>query len=404
MTTVSVCFTNLGPYHLARLRALADGLAARGDRLIVYEVAGSERTYPWARCRLDEPFDWVTLFPDRVLETIEPEACRRAMIEALERDRPDALGIVGYARPESVAAARWAARRRRPAILLSESQEIDKARVWWKELIKSRLLRLFDAAVVGGPPHRDYLVRLGMPVGRITMGYNAVDNAYFAQEARRWRSDPDGRTGLPVGPYFLGICRFVPEKNLVRLIEAFARYRRVATGDRPWDLVLCGDGPGKHEVEAAVAASGFADTIHRPGFLQVDELPRWYAHAGAFVLPSLMEPWGLVANEAAACGLPLLISRHAGCETTLLPAPPGATGFSFDPLDIDEMAGALARIASATSESLAEMGRRAAEVVSHWGPERFADGVVEAIDLARTLRRNRRGTSLLVASGSEENR
>jgi glycosyltransferase involved in cell wall biosynthesis len=368
--------------------------------LIAYEVAGTERTYPWRRSCRDEPFEWITLFPDRVLESIEPAECRWAMIEALERDRPDALGIVGYARPESIAAARWAARRGRPSILMSESQEIDKARVWWKELIKRRRIRFFDAAVVGGPSHREYLVRLGMAPGRIALGYNAVDNAYYAEAARRWRDAPDGRKGLPDRPYFLTVCRFVPEKNLVRLVEAYARYRRRAAEDRPWDLVLCGDGPGRDAVVDAVAASGFVDAIHRPGFLQVDELPPWYAHAGAFVLPSLMEPWGLVANEAAASGRPLVISRRAGCAATLVPDPPGTTGFRFDPLDVDGLAETLAWIASATSDALEAMGRRAAEVVSFWGPGRFADGVVEAIDLARARGARHRQSSIPVCTGT----
>lgn len=396
MTTVSVCFTNFGPYHLARLRALARRLAARGDRLIAYEVAGTERTYPWSRLRRDEPFEWVTLFPDRVLETIEPAACRLAMGDALDRDRPDAIAVAGYARAESMAAARWARRNRRRAILMSESQEIDRPRAWWKEMVKRRRVRLFDAAVVGGPAHRDYLVRLGMPARRIALGYNAVDNAYFESAARRWRSDPGGRAGLPLGPYFLSVCRFVPDKNLVRLVEAFAGYRREATGERPWDLVLCGDGPGRPEVEAAIAESGPTGAIHRPGFLQVDELPRWYAHAGAFVLPSLLEPWGLVANEAAASGLPLVISDRAGCARTLVPDPPGTTGFRVDPMDVEGLTRALARIASASSETLAAMGRRAAAVVSCWGPDRFADGVASAVELAR----ERRGTPHLVAFGA----
>ncbi len=70
--------------------------------------------------------------------------------------------------------------------------------------------------------------------------------------------------------------------------------------------MLCGGGPAAAQVEEAVAASSFADSIHRPGFLQADELSRWYAFASAFVHPSLMEPWGLVVNEAAACGPPAL--------------------------------------------------------------------------------------------------
>ena len=132
-----------------------------------------------------------------------------------------------------------------------------------------------------------------------------------------------------------------------------------------------------------MTASGLAESIHRPGFLQVDELPRWYAHAGAFVLPSLLEPWGLVANEAAASGLPLVVSDRAGCSATLVPGPHGTTGARFDPRDVDELAETLAWIASSTAEALEAMGRRAAEVVSFWGPGRFADGVVQALEFAR---------------------
>jgi len=387
--TFAVCFTNFGPYHLARLRALAALLARRGDRLLAYEVAGSERTYPWARSRPDEPFDWITLFPDRVLETIAPEACRQAMVDALEHDRPDAVGTVGYARPESMAAARWARRRGRPAVLMSESQEIDRPRVWWKELVKRRRARLFDAAVVGGPAHRDYLVKLGMSADRIAMGYNAVDNDYFATEARRWRDRPAGRAGLPAAPYFLTVCRFVPDKNLVRLVEAFARYRRSAAARSAWDLVLCGDGPGRADVEAAAIASGCRDAIHRPGFLQIDGLPRWYAHAGAFVLPSLLEPWGLVVNEAAASGLPLLVSHRAGCSATMVPEPEGTTGARFDPLDVPAIAARLAWLASMRPDDREAMGRRAAATVAQWGPDRFAAGVAQAIEMAGALPRRR---------------
>jgi hypothetical protein len=210
--TFAVCFTNFGPYHLARLRALAARLASGGDRLLAYEVAGSERTYPWTRTRHDESFEWVTLFPDRVLESIDAESCRWAMVEALEHDRPDVVGVVGYARPESMAAARWARRHGCPTILMSESQEVDRPRVWWKELVKRRRMRLLDAAVVGGPPHRDYLVGLGMPPDRISLGYNAVDNDYFAFNARRWREDPRGREGFARGPV-------LPQRRSIRAGE-----------------------------------------------------------------------------------------------------------------------------------------------------------------------------------------
>ena len=379
---LSVCFTNFGPYHLARLRALADHLARSGDSLLAYEVADEEQRYPWARSRGSEPFLWTTLFPNRALETISRDDCARAMTRALDRDRPDALGIVGYARAESMAALNWAGRHGRPAILMSESQEIDHPRAWWKEAIKRRRVRRFSAGLVGGPRHRDYLARLGMPRHRIALGYNAVDNEGFARRAEDARRDPESRRGLPEAPYFLAVNRFVPEKNLARLVRAFARHRSDAPPGLAWDLVLCGDGPGAEEVETAIRSSGVERAIHRPGFLQAEAMAPWLAHASAFVHPSLLEPWGLVVNEAAACGLPLLVSDRAGCVETLVPDPPGTTGRRFDPRDVDDLTAALAWMIGLSEVERREMGRRAAEVVGEWGPGRFARGTIEALGLA----------------------
>src|SRR5262249_27569296 len=155
------------------------------------------------------------------------------------------------------------------------------------------------------------------------------------------RRATEGRHGLPERRFFLTVSRFAPEKNLSRLVRAFALYRRSTPDASAWDLVLCGDGPDADPVAQAIRDSGLAHSIQRPGFLQAGELTRWYAFASAFVHPSLMEPWGLVVNEAAACGLPLLVSERAGCSPTLVPDPPGTTGRTFDPRDEEAMAASL---------------------------------------------------------------
>ena len=221
--TVAICFTNFGPYHLARLRALATRLAAAGSRLIAYEVAGREQIYPWSTDRRTEPFEWITFFPDRTVESVCTGGVPAGDAPGTRAGSASMRScLVGYARPESMTAAAWARRRGCPVILFSESQSIDRTRVWWKELIKMRRVRQFDAALVGGPAHRDYLVQLGMPADRIALGYNAVDNRYFATEADRWREArkrPHGRArgslfpdGMPVcsrekpGPADRGVC------------------------------------------------------------------------------------------------------------------------------------------------------------------------------------------------------
>jgi glycosyltransferase involved in cell wall biosynthesis len=381
LRSLAVSFTNFGPYHLARLRALADRLRPSGYRLIAYETAATQAIYPWKTRREYEPFTWVTLFPDRELDELPGSACVQAMHQALDHDKPDALGAVGYARPESMAMLRWALAHGRPIVLMSESQAIDHPRVWWKEAVKRRRVRQFSAGLVGGPRHRDYLVSLGLPAERIALGYNAVDGAALAAEAERFRSEPNARCALPASPYFLAVSRFVPEKNLVRLIRAFARYRRRSL-TRPWDLVLCGGGPRAGDIERAVAESGCAGAIHRPGFLQAGELVRWYAFASAFVHPSQMEPWGLVVNEAAACGLPLLVSERAGCVETFVPEGADTTGLRLDGGDVEGMAASLNWMANLPVSERLGMSQRAGAIAAEWGPERFARGAIEALRIA----------------------
>lgn len=386
---LAISFTNLGPYHLARLRAAAILLSRQGGTLTAYETASVERLYPWQVAPREEPFRRVVLFPDRALEDIPSGECAMAIEEALERDRPDAVAATGYVRPEALAAARWARRTGRASILLSESQEIDRPRPWWKEAVKRRRMRLFDSALVGGESHRAYLETLGMPRSRIALGYNAVDNVAYAARAQASRRSPEGRAGLPDRPYFLSVCRFAREKNLPSLVDAYARYRRAVGEGSAWDLVLCGGGPEADEVARAIARSGAGGSIHRPGFLQADRLSPWYAFASAFVLASRSEPWGLVVNEAAACGLPLLVSDRAGAAGTLVPDPVGTTGMRFDPTRVASIAGALQWMASRTGEEREEMGRRAAEEVARWGPERFASGLIEALGIASISPRSR---------------
>ena len=387
MNHVAVIFANFGPYHLARLRGLAERLKLDGIGLVAIEVAGTDRQWPWRVGRDREPFDWITLFPDRELNALSKSECDQAIRACLDEHAPAAVAATGYVRPESSAAASWARRRRVPSILMSESQRVDRPKVWWKESVKALRVRRFDAALVGGPSHADYLVDLGMPRDRIFLGYNAVDHDGFARQTDSARRDPATRGGLPDRPYFLSVSRFAAEKNLPRLIRAFATYR--AAGGA-WDLALVGGGPDAGIVEGCIADSGLGGSIYRPGFLHGHELACWYAHASAFVLASVSEPWGLVVNEAAAAGLPLLVSDRAGVAGTLVEI---GTGRTFDPTDEAGITRALGWVAGLGESKRAAIGARAREVAADWGPGRLASGFVGAMESARRRVAAHRGLS-----------
>lgn len=288
---------------------------------------------------------------------------------------------------------------------MSESTAHDEARKGWQEWVKRRYLSLASSALVGGAPHRDYLRQLGLPDDRIFEGYDAVDNAYFAREAERWRS-ADG--SLP--PYFLASNRFIEKKNLFRLLSAYALYRTKDQGPgtrepSPWPLVLLGDGEdkadlleharslglilteratwepeSKHHEPSAKDAPNEEPTVFLPGFRQIDELPRFYAHAGAFVHASTTEQWGLVVNEAMASGLPVVVSERCGCAPDLVKE--GENGWTIDPFDEVALAEKFHKVALLPEKERAALGAASRRIIANWGPAKFAAGLRAAAEKA----------------------
>ncbi len=367
---LTVIFPNFGPYHLARLRAAASGPFASVTGL---EIAAQEALYPWQTARENLGFALDTLL-DGTLEAIAPGLICRQLETYLDAKQPDVVAICGYERPEMRAALKWANRHRRIAVLMSESKRDDAPRAVWKEAIKKRIVSKFDAALVGGAPHKAYLEKLGIPARRIFCGYDVVDNQGFAARAQTFRAQP-----APIErPYFLTVNRFIARKNLARVIEAWAAYRAAVAqfpDQTPWDLVLCGAGEEDAKLRQIARATGW-DGVHFTGFAQEAEVSRWMAHAGAFIHASLQEQWGLVVNEAMACGLPMLLSQSCGCAPELLED--GRNGWGFDPCDVAQLSALMARMAGETgADGRAKMGAASREIVARWGPGRFARGLWE---------------------------
>jgi glycosyltransferase involved in cell wall biosynthesis len=215
---------------------------------------------------------------------------------------------------------------------------------------------------------------------KVFLGYDAVDNDYFACGSDRARAQADGLREsyrLPQN-YFMSSCRFVPKKNLLRLLRSYALYRRKAP-DKPWDFVFCGDGPDRRRTTRLADALGLMGHVRFPGFVQYPKLPVYYGLATAFILASTTEPWGLVVNEAMASGLPVLVSRTCGCAQDLVSA--GVNGFTFDACDEEEMATRMLEIHGRRNE-LASMGESSRRIIAGWGVNRFATALWDATQTA----------------------
>jgi glycosyltransferase involved in cell wall biosynthesis len=371
---VAVLFHRFGPYHLARL-------AAAGTRcdLTAVELSAVDRTYAWSPVCGAPNFTRVTLFADEDVDLKRRTEVRRGVRDLLAAADPDVVAIPGWSHPGALSALLWCVRNGRPAVLMSESAMRDEARRRAREAAKRRLVRLFSSAVVGGGPHREYACALGLPAPSVFAGYDVVDNAHFARGARQARASEQRsrqRLGLPAR-FFLASARFIAKKNLLRLLDAYADYRRRAGADA-WHLVLLGNGELRAEVESRIARLDLTGEVVLPGFRQYDELPACYGLAGAFVHASTTEPWGLVVNEAMASGLPVIVSDRCGCVPDLVRD--GINGYAFDPCDTRQLADLMLKVA-ADDRALAAMGEASRRIVADWGPERFAGGLMQAVEV-----------------------
>jgi glycosyltransferase involved in cell wall biosynthesis len=575
-------FARYGPYHHARLRAAHEVLSPQGWEVIGLETAGQDATYAWDESKgAGGGPRVVTAFPGRVHEEIRAAEYRQVLRPLLDSLRPDAMAIAGWGSGDARTCLDWCRRNQVRPIVMSETRAADGRRVWWKERIKRFLISRFDAALVGGESHRDYLVNLGMKPEHIAFGYNVVDNEYFEEECLKVRKSeglkvgeeqlrernqvsgakeeddkaPDVSEitdhGSPItahSPYFLASNRFVERKNLSRLVEAYASYVRRGQGPEVrgqetgvseetegdcaqtsqienhqssivnpsplWNLCLLGDGELKadlitqckglgleviaaapwessvitgsclppplssslttdpcplapdssashshlaplgtsglaqrsgptdpcplppdssashshlapmgtsglaqrsgptdpwplppdssasHSHLAPMGTSGLAQrsgptdpwplttdpcpltpgTVYFPGFRQIEELPRFYAAAACFIHPALEEPWGLVLNEAMACGLPILASRNGGAAEELVVD--GVNGWGFDAADVADMASALERVAALADDELRQFGAASERILEERCPTAaFGRGLRELLDL-----------------------
>jgi glycosyltransferase involved in cell wall biosynthesis len=410
---VAVVFHHIGPYHHARLNAAA-------DRLSVIGIEWSAKGYDtWGAAEAPTRYTKLSLFTEASDRYPDSRQRREAFSWALEQASPDVVAVNGWNNFGSLAAADCCVRLRTPMLVMSESAREDEPRSWWKEAIKKQIVDLYSAALVGGQRHAEYLVELGIPRDRIFIGYDVVDNAYFARRALEIRNSHlrrgyGGQAAFEIRKkyalpenYFLASARFIEKKNLPRLISAYAEYRQLcrasvsdaerSAGYTPWDLVLLGDGPLRETLNSQLSTLNLHPNVHLPGFKQYDELPVYYALAKAFVHASTTEQWGLVVNEAIASGLPVIVSERCGCVPELV----NGNGFTFNPLDQQELGALLLRMTLLSEDERRRLAEASYRIAENFAPTRFTEGLERAASTAINVTQKRFGVvgqTLLLAA------
>lgn len=133
----------------------------------------------------------------------------------------------------------------------------------------------------------------------------------------------------------LSLGRTTIQKGLSHLIEALPQVQNQYDN---FIVIIAGDGDTREELMKRAASLGVADKVFFPGFVRGKQRHRLYEMADLFVMPSVSEPFGIVALEAALYNTPLILSKQSGAREVM----PGAIVVDF--WDVDKLATSMVHV------------------------------------------------------------
>ncbi len=228
---------------------------------------------------------------------------------------------------------------------------------------RSYLHRRFTHIFIAGTYQYPLAVHLGFKKRQVLLGMNTADLPIFHKAYHDYL--PVKAKNYPHN--FLYVGRFVEIKGLSELVESFMEISNEVPND--WTLTLVGTGPLKKKLPA------HPQIIYKD-FLQQEELPELVKDSGCFVLPSRVEPWGVVLHEFAAAGLPLISSNVCGAATAFVR--PGHNGYLLEPNSKTSIKNTLLNVIQKEDSELLLMGERSYLLSFHITKESWATTLLSA--------------------------
>ncbi len=292
----------------------------------------------------------------------------------------DAVIVHSYAGATQLQAILGPRPRRVKVLLRGDSNPLPR-RPPIRSALKGLALRLVfsrvDRFLSAGTANTEYYQQYGVPPDRISLVPFSVDDRFFAERAAadpgevaslrsRWGFDSEA-------PVFLFCGKLVPHKRALDAVRALGLMR----SRRQAGLVVVGAGAEELAVRAEVERLGLASRVRMLGFVNQAALPVVYAACDGLVVPSAVEPWGLVVNEAMACGLAVATSDHVGAARDLV----RDNGFTFPVGDVRALAEGLDRWAE-SPEALAAARLASRRIIAGWSIDATVRTTLEALAVA----------------------
>lgn len=371
----------ISPYRIPLFNALAEN--GEVDLHVIFLAETDPELRQWRVYKDEIRFSYQVLPSWRRRIAGYNALLNRGLRRALEAARPDIILCGGYNYVASWQALGWAQSRNIPFVLWSESNSRDiRAGRALVEILKREFLQRCSGFVVPGRSAREYLLAQRIKAERVFTAVNAIDSRRFeaaAALARERAAQIRAELKLP-SRYFLFVGRLVREKGVFDLLSAYAKLDPLL--QEQVGLVFVGDGPCREALERK-SSSISAGAIRFSGFAHREQLADYYALADVLVLPTHSDTWGLVVNEAMACGSPIILSTAAGCAADLVVE--GWNGTLVEAADVSGLSRAMEKFA--ISDGLRPiMGANSRKRISGYSPEHWSAGIVCMMRSCRGIR------------------
>ena len=299
--------------------------------------------------------------------------------EIISRKHFDAVMINGWHYKSAWQAMRACWKTKTPVMVRSDSH-LHTERTGLKRAAKWPFYRWFisklDACLPVGKWSSDYFLHYGASPERVFIVPHVPDTEYFVNESKRLgpqRTTIRGEWNLDEkSVVFLFAGKFIDNKRPMDFVRAITEAK---LKDARVEGLMVGDGPLRAAIEELVRQENLP--IRFAGFLNQSQIARAYVAADALVLPSNGETWGLVVNEAMACGVPCFVSDKVGCGPDMIKT--GETGATFSLGDIKALGQMLAELA-ANKERMSWMSERAREKAQQYTLDVAVERTIQAVE------------------------
>lgn len=283
----------------------------------------------------------------------------------INKFKPDVVNVPGYYEPAMNLVLFYCRLKGIKVVISADSTEGDNPNIWWREALKRFVVTKAHGFFCYGTKSAEYIYKLGMKPKHILVANNAVDNARVENVYKEAIFDRKAnKESYQLRKYnFIYVGRLISVKNLDNLLAA---YKPLANTE--WGLIILGDGSEEEKLKKYVAENHLDGVRFIVGQAWYD-VPKILTLGDVFILPSYSEPWGLVVNEAMACGMPVIVSNKCGSAFDVVEE--DKNGYTFDPYNVEALTNVFNKFVE-EPDKIVPFGKLSREIIKRYSPEQVA--------------------------------